>query len=182
MLALIIILIVLIIFIIYEYNSVVNLKKKMEQALSTIDVYLKQRFDLIPNLVECVKGYAKHEEETLTKIIDMRNKYLASNKSLEDGSKLNKECDKVLMIAENYPDLKADKQFLNLQKNLIKLESQLQAARRIYNSEVTSYNTKISIFPINILANIFGFKSANLFSIEENEKSNIKVDLDNKVG
>lgn len=180
MLILFIILIFITLLIICLYNSIVNSKKKVEQSYSVIDVYLKQRFDLIPNLVECVKGYAKHEEETLAKIIEMRSNYLSSKKNLEEGSKLNYECDKLLMLAENYPDLKADEQFINLQKNLVKLESQLQAARRIYNVEVTAYNTKISIFPNNLLAKLFGFNEESLFCIKEDERANIKVNLDNK--
>ena len=173
----IIILAIIVIWCIVQFNSLTNLKKKMEQAKSSIDVYLKQRFDLIPNLVECVKGYAKHEQETLEKIITMRNEYFASSKTLEDGAKLNNECDKLLMIAENYPDLKANEQFLNLQKSLIKIESQLQAARRLYNSEVTSYNTKISVVPSNIIAKIFGFKEADLFNIEAHEAANVNIEL-----
>ena len=173
----IILFLILLIIICILYNNLVNLKKKVEQAKSTIDVYLKQRFDLIPNLVTCIKAYCEHESETLEKVIKMREEYLNSSKSLEEGSKLNKECDKILMLAENYPNLKADEQFLKLQQSLIKLESQLQAARRIYNSEVTIYNTKISVVPTNIIANIFNFKPESLFNISESEKENVNVQL-----
>ena len=167
----------IIIYIVVEYNSFVNLSKKVEQSKSTIEVYLKQRFDLIPNLVEVVKGYANYEKETLQKVIEMRQHYINNSSNLEEGGKLNAECNKLLMLSEKYPDLKANEQFLNLQKNLTKMESQLQAARRIYNSDVTTYNTKISVVPTNILANIFGFKSATLFNIEQNEAQNVKIEL-----
>ncbi len=159
------------------YNNIINSSKKVEQAKSTIDVYLKQRFDLIPNLCSCIKEYTEYESETLEKIISMRNEYLASSKSLKDGSKLNLECEKLLMVAESYPKLKANEQFLKLQQTLIKLESQLQAARRIYNSDVTSYNTKISTIPTNIIAGIFGFKNAELFSLNPDEKENVNLSL-----
>lgn len=174
---LIIAIIVIIIFVIAEYNSIINLRKKMEQSKASIDVYLKQRFDLIPNLVSCVKEYAKYESETLEKILKMRSKYFESNKSLEEATTLNNEFNNLLMLAEGYPDLKASDQFLSLQKSLIKMESQLQAARRIYNTEVTSYNTKISVFPSNIVGKIFGFTAQPLFEIPENEKLNVKVEI-----
>ncbi|MBR1883601.1 MAG: LemA family protein [Clostridia bacterium] len=177
MVTIIVIIIAVLLIIIVQYNSMVSLKKKVEQSSSSIEVYLKQRFDLLPNLVETVKAYAKYEKETLEKIIEMRKQYMNNSSDLEEGARLNNECDKVVFLAEKYPELKADAQFLNLQKNLSKLESQLQAARRIYNSNVTIYNTKISVFPNNILAGIFGFKTANLFNINENEAKNINVNL-----
>ena len=155
-----------------------KLRNKVKQSKSGIDVYLNQRFDLIPNLVECVKGYVKHEKEVLENITEMRTKYLNSNKNLKDAEKINNNMNKILAISENYPDLKASEQFLNLQKNLSKMESQLQAARRIYNIDVTNYNTKISVVPNNIIAKMFGFKEEALFEIEEYKKENINIDLE----
>lgn len=167
-----------IIIILSKYNKMLKLRNKVKQSKSGIDVYLNQRFDLIPNLVECVKGYVKHENEVLENITEMRTKYLNSNKNLKDAEKINNNMNKILAISENYPDLKASEQFLNLQKNLTKMESQLQAARRIYNIDVTNYNTKISVVPNNIIAKMFGFKEEILFEIEEYKKENINVDLE----
>ena len=152
----IIVIAIVVLYIFITYNSFVSRKNKIKQAISGIDVYLTQRFDLIPNLVECVKGYMTYEKETLTEITKMRQSYLQT-RNLQEGEKLNNECNKIMAVAENYPELKASEQFLNLQKNLTKMESQLQAARRIYNSEVNVYNNKIQMFPNVIIANMFGF-------------------------
>lgn len=169
--------ILLVIIILFEYNSLVRRKKKVEQEASTIDVYLTQRFDLIPNLVECVKAYTKHESELFENITKMRAEYMNS-KNLQEGEKLCTKCDELVAIAENYPELKASEQYLSLQQKLAKIESQLQAARRLYNCAVTDYNTKISVVPTNILANIFNFKEAKLFELQTPEaKDNIKIDL-----
>lgn len=171
-----IILTILILYILIQYNSMVTRKKKAEQAKSTIDVYLTQRFDLIPNLVTCVKQYMNYEQEVYTKITEMRTKYM-NTKNLSDGANLNNFCNHILLDAEAYPDLKANEQFLMLEKQLTKMENQLQAARRLYNSEVTLYNTKISVVPSNIVAKLFGFKEFELFQLEEGKDINIDVKL-----
>lgn len=172
------IIILIFIIVLIQYNMLVKTKKRVEQEASTIDVYLTQRFDLIPNLVECVKAYTEHEEELLEKITKMRAQYM-NTKDLEEGEKLDSECNKLIAYIENYPDLKASEQYLLLQKKLSKIESQLQAARRLYNSAVTTYNTKISVVPINIIAKIFKFKEAKLFEIDEPEvKENVNIKLD----
>ena len=167
---------VIILFIIIEYNTFVNLRNKIKQSRSAIEIYLNQRFDLIPNLVECVKGYMKHESDTFAKVAEMRSKF-SESKDLKTGSELNSEFNKLMAVGENNPNLQASEQFLNLQKNLSKMESQLQAARRVYNGDVTLYNTAISTFPNNLFASIFGFKEEALFEIEEYKKENINVDL-----
>ncbi|MBQ3145921.1 MAG: LemA family protein [Clostridia bacterium] len=160
------------------YNTLVKMRNKVKQAESGIDVYLNQRFDLIPNLVECVKGYSKHEKDIFEKIVKLRTEYMNNKKTnLQQAEKLNNNMNKIIAVAENYPELKASEQYLNLQKNLSKIESQLQAARRIYNNEVTRYNTKIATVPSNIIAGVFGFKEANLFTIEEYKKENIEINL-----
>ena len=173
----IIIAIIILLYMFFTYNSFVSRQNKVKQAYSSIDVYLTQRFDLIPNLVECVKGYMTYEQETLEKISEHRTKYL-QNKNLKDAENLNNECNTILALAENYPDLKASEQFLNLQKNLSKIESQLQAARRIYNVEVNNYNNKVLMFPSNILAKFFGFKEEEFFQAEEQAQNNIKVNIE----
>ena len=168
----------LLILVIYEFNKFVTLKNKVKQAKSTIEVYLNQRFDLIPNLVECVKGYMAHEQETFAKIAEMRSAYNSEkNKDLKKGAALNSEFNRIMAVGEDNPDLKASEQFLSLQKTLTKIESQLQAARRIYNGDVTLYNTAIETFPSNIFAIIFGFQKFELFEIEEYKKENVKLDL-----
>ena len=160
------------------YNSIVKMKNKVKQAESGIDVYLNERFDLIPNLVECVKGYSKHEKEMFENIVNLRTQYMNNKKTnLKQAEELNNNINKIIAVAENYPELKASEQYLNLQKSLSKMESQLQAARRIYNNEVTKYNTKIQTVPTNIIAGLFGFKEADLFTIEEYKKGNVETNL-----
>lgn len=171
------IIVLIFIIVLIQYNGLVKAKKKVEQAESTIDVYLTQRFDLIPNLVECVKSYTNHESELFEKVAKMRANYM-NTKDLKEAEKLDSECNKLIAYIENYPDLKASDQYLSLQQKLTKIESQLQAARRIYNGEVTRYNTKISVVPSNIIAGMFHFEEAKLFEIEEQEaKENIKIEL-----
>lgn len=169
-----IILVIIILYILIKYNKLVKLRNTVKQSESGIDVYLNQRFDLIPNLVECVKGYVKHEKETLENITKMRTEYM-NNKNIKDAEKLNNNINGILAVAENYPELKASEQFLNLQKSLVKMESQLQAARRIYNNDVTRYNTVIQSVPTNVVASIFGFKKLDLFQIEEYKRENIDI-------
>ena len=161
-----IIIAILLIIILVIYNNLVKARNKVKQAESGIDVYLNQRFDLIPNLVECVKGYMKHESDTFAKVAEMRSKF-SESKDLKTGSELNSEFNKLMAVGENNPNLQASEQFLNLQKNLSKMESQLQAARRVYNGDVTLYNTTISTIPSNIVASLFGFKEEELFEMEE---------------
>ena len=173
-LVIVVILIAIILYILKTYNTIIKQKNRIKQATSGIDVYLTQRFELIPNLVECVKGYMKYEQETLAKIVEMRAEYMKT-KNLKEGEQLNNEFNKILAITENYPELKASEQFLNLQKSLTKMESQLQAARRIYNSEVNIYNNKVQTFPNNIIAKMFGFKTEEFFEAEEQARSNVKA-------
>ena len=176
--ALILILIALIIYVIVTYNIFVKLKKQINNSYSVIAVYLKKRFDLIPNLVEITKEYANYEKDVLTKITEYRTAYNQKN-DRDSMYKLNKEYDNLMLIVENYPELKASEQFAKLQKSLIKVESELQAARRIYNNDVTKYNTKLSVFPSNIIGKIFNFKESELFELTDrkNEKENINVEI-----
>lgn len=171
-------LVIVIFFITLEYNRFVKLRNKIRQSKSGIEVYLNLRFDLIPNLVECVKGYAKHESSTLAKIAELRNEYNSQEeKDLKKGAQINNEFNNIMGVIENNPNLQADEQFLNLQRNLEKIESLLQAARRVYNGDVTLYNTTISTFPNNIFAKIFNFKEESLFEIDEYKKQNINIDM-----
>lgn len=160
-----------------QYNSLVKLKMKVKQSKSGIDIYCQQRFDLIPNLIETVKEYMEYEKQVFENITQLRVQF-TNTKDLKVGEELNKQINNIIAVAENYPDLKANEQFLNLQKNLEKTESQLQAARRIYNNDVTNYNIKISIIPYNMIAKLFGFNSEMLFQLEDNSaKENVEVSL-----
>lgn len=169
--------IILIICIVLIYNKIVNLKTQMKNASSAVDVYLKQRFDLVPNLVECINGVKEYESETLTKLVELRNQYL--NKiNLEQAVDLNNEYSKQInLLVENYPNIKSNENFLELQKTLVKLEDQIQAARRFYNSSVEQYNISISTVPSNIVAVLFGFKQENFYKAEDEEKNNINIEV-----
>ena len=173
-----VIVVIIILRILSKYNKIIKLQNEAKKSKSGIDVYLNQRFDLIPNLVECVKAYAKHEKEIFENVTKLRSEYMAGNKNIKKAEKLNDGLNKILLIAENYPELKASEQFLNLQKNLTKMESQLQAARRIYNNEVTKYNTFISVVPNNIIAKLFGFKGMDLFEIEDFKRENVDINIE----
>lgn len=167
---------IIICYIVAKYNKFVSLRQKVNQARGGIDVYLKQRFDLIPNLVETVKGHKNYEAEVIEKITKLRCDFdNRDEKDIKQSEDLNERYTRVLAIVENYPELKASESFVNLQKALSKVESQLQAARRIYNSEVTVYNTEILKFPSNVIANLFGFKEEKLFEITSSEKENAKI-------
>ena len=173
-----IIIAIVIVIILSLYNNLVKARNKVKQAEASIDVYLNQRFDLIPNLVECVKAYSKYEQRIFTEITTLRATYMNKPTDIKSAENLNNKMNQLIAVAENYPELKTSEQYLNLQRNLIKVESQLQAARRIYNSEVTNYNNKISVVPSNFVASLFGFKEAKLFEIEEYKKENINIKLE----
>lgn len=170
------IIIIILAFIAVTYNKLIRLSNRAKQSKQGIDIYLKQRFDLIPNLVECVKAYAKHENDTLEKVTELRKDY-DKDQSLKQGELVNNELNKIIAVAESYPEIKASENYLNLQKNLSKMESQLQAARRIYNSDVTRYNIAIQTIPTNIVAGLFGFREKELFQIEEAQKNTIDVNI-----
>ncbi len=175
------VIVVLIVIVIAIYNSLQTEKNNVEKAWSQIDVELQRRFDLIPNLIETVKGYMEHEKEILTKVTDLRSSW-ASAQTVSDKSKLNGELSNslksIMAIAENYPDLKASQNFLDLQRELAKTENQISNTRQAYNAAVTSYNTKLEIIPSNIVGGLFGFKQRELFNVESEEvRKNVKVDF-----
>lgn len=162
------------------YNTMLSKKNKLKKAYSSLDVMLKKRYDLIPNIVECVKGYANYEQETLEKIIALRGEAdkCKNTKDLENVSKeYNDFMTEISMLSEQYPDLKASENFLYLQKNLTEVEEQISAARRTYNAHVESYNSYIGYFPINIFAKIFGHSEYDFFEINENERNLNKVEM-----
>ena len=159
------------------YNRLVTLRNKVKQSKSSIDVYLNQRFDLIPNLAECAKAYAEHEKSTFEAVARGIKEYnMSRNKDIKVAEKLYKDTAILFARAEAYPELKASELFLNLQKELTRVENNLQAARRLYNGDVTLYNTTIEIFPNNILSKFFNFNKEEFFKVENEEiKQNIKV-------
>lgn len=172
------VLLVVILLILSKYNTLIRAKNKVKNAKANIEIYLNKRFDLIPNLVETVKGYSKHESETLEKITSLRNTYSKQeNISLNEAGELNNKLTRYLATIEAYPDLKANDEFMNLQGELSRIESELEKARTSYNFYVTSYNTLIETVPTNIIANIFAFRKADWFQADEDKKENIKVEV-----
>lgn len=168
------------IWVIGSYNSLIRLKKMIENAWSQIDVQLKRRYDLIPNLVNSVKGYMKYEQETLEKVMNARAAAISSkdiSKKIEAENELTGALSKLLAVVENYPDLKANENVKSLMEELKKTEDKISYARQFYNDIVMKFNTKISVFPTNIIAKMFNFKEATFFKIEESEKEVPKVDL-----
>ena len=175
---LIVVLVLIVIWAISVYNSLIVLKNRVKDQWAQIDVQLKRRFDLIPNLVETVKGYAKHEKETLEAVISARNSYVAATvpeEQMKADSELNKAISKLFALSENYPDLKANTNFQSLQQELTETESKIAAARQFYNDTVLVYNNKISIVPSNIIAGLFKFKEEKFFEANESERENVQV-------
>ena len=172
-----VIVVIVIITIIAIYNSLVTKSKAVQKAKATIDVYLTQRFSLIPNLVEVVKGYSKHEKETLEELIKIREGSKNTNLKIEEEANLNTRLNNLIIKVENYPDLKADENYLELQKQLSKMESQIQAARRIYNMDVETYNVAITTFPNSLIANMFNFKEAKFFEAKLEEKESVNISI-----
>ena len=160
------------------YNKLVSLRMNVKEGFSTIDVFLKKRYDLIPNLVETVKGYAAHEKETLQNVVQARGNAISSSpqyKSKYEGE-LSNALSRLLMISENYPDLKADNQFINLQKELQNIESEIEKSRRYYNGTVKNLNKTVQSVPSCIIASLFKFKEESFFELENTaERENIKV-------
>ncbi len=166
------------------YNGLIKLKNRVKEAWSDIDVQLKRRYDLIPNLVETVKGYAKHESETLENVIKARNEAMAAQKTgdakeqAQAENVLSSTLKSIFALAENYPDLKANQNFLELQRELTDTEDKIQASRRFYNGNVRDFNTKIETFPTNIFAGMLHFKKFDFFEIgDEKQRENVKVEF-----
>ena len=175
------IVVVIIIAIIALYNSLVVLRQRVKNAWSQIDVQLQRRFDLIPNLVETVKGYMEHEADVLTKVTDLRSSW-ANAKTVDEKANLDNQLSEslktIMAVAENYPDLKANQNFSELQTELTNTENKISYSRQFYNDTVTRYNIKLETFPSNVIASVFNFKSENLFEVDNQEaRKNVKVDF-----
>jgi LemA protein len=175
------IVVVIALFVIGIYNNLVKARQKVKNAWSQIDVQLQRRFDLIPNIVETVKGYMTHESETLEKVTELRTTWANAN-SVEEKANLDNQLSgalkTIMAVSENYPDLKANQNFADLQNTLKETENKISFARQFYNDTVTMYNTKIEVFPDNIVASMFGFKAEALFNVDSEEaRQNVKVDF-----
>ena len=173
------IVVILVIAVIGMYNSLVQARIKVDNAWSQIDVQLQRRFDLIPNFVETVKGYMTHEKETFEKITSLRSSWSETQTVAEKAnldSKLSTALKTIMAVAENYPDLKANQNFSELSEELRNTENKISFSRQFYNDTVTMYNTKLEVFPSNIIANIFKFKARELFTADSDEaRKNVKV-------
>ena len=168
----------IIIWLVFAYNRFIVYGVRVKEAWSDIDVQLKRRHDLIPNLVETVKGYMTHERQVFEKVTEARSRAVgAKSKDEKLGAEnaLSSTLKTLFAVSENYPDLKANANFLDLQRELADTENKIQAARRFYNGNVMEYNTKINTFPSNLIAGAFGFKKEEFFGLEESQKEPVKV-------
>ena len=179
----IILLILAVIYLIITYNGLVVARQKVKNAWSQIDVQLQRRFDLIPNFIETIKGYMSHEKDTLTKVTELRTSW-ANASSVSEKAELNNQLSgalkTIMAVSESYPDLKANQNFLELQEELRNTENKISFSRQFYNDSVTMYNTKLEVFPSNLIAGWFNFTSEVLFTAESEEaRKNVKVDFNN---
>lgn len=177
------IIVLLVVLVVAIYNGLVSSRLKVKNAWSQIDVQLQRRFDLIPNLVECVKGYMEHEKNVLSKVTELRSSWSNATSISEKAdidNQLSNTLKTIMAISENYPDLKASQNFSELQEELRATENKISFSRQFYNDSVTTYNTKLEVFPSNIIASMFGFKPETLFEVDNEEaKKNVKISFDN---
>lgn len=166
------------------YNGLIRLKNRVDEAWSDIDVQLKRRYDLIPNLISTVKGYAKHESGTFQKVTEARTAAMSAQESgdakaqAQAENMLSSTLKSIFALAENYPELKANENFLELQRELSDTEDKIQASRRFYNGNVRDFNTKIELFPNNIIAGMLSFAKREFFEVgDEKERENVKVEF-----
>lgn len=178
-----IILAILVIYCILAYNYLIKLKNYVKEAFSTMDVYLKKRWDLVPNLVEVVKQYALHEKTVFNNITELRAKSYSemnTKEKLDTNKQLSQDLAQILAIAENYPDLKANKNFSELSSQLVNIEDDIANARKYYNGTTRDFNTFVEMFPSNIIANIFGFKEEPMFEVEDSQRENVQINFEDK--
>lgn len=170
LIVLIVVLVLIAVFLIAQYNSLVSLRQQTQNAFSQIDVQLKRRYDLIPNLVETVKGYMRHESDTLERVIQARNRALSANTVGEKAaaeSEVRSALSGVFALSEAYPDLKANENMQTLMEELRSTENKISFARQYYNDVVTNYNTKLESFPTSMMASAGGFKGREMFELDE---------------
>ncbi len=167
------VIVLVVVYLIIMLNGFIKLNNKVDEAFATMDVYLKKRWDLIPNLVETVKGYAKHEKETLDSVMEARSKAEAAGtpeEKMELAAEMSVAITKLLAVAENYPDLKANTNFLELQSTLKEVEEKIAYARQFYNDAAKGYKNMVEMFPSNIVAGLFHFQSKPFFEVSEAER------------
>ena len=172
--------VVLLVLVLFTYNNLIQLRNKVKEAFSTMDVYLKKRYDLIPSLVDIVKGYAKHETDTLQEVTKMRVNAQKSDldAAINNEMKIGDALQSLLVIVEKYPDLKANTNFLDLQERLSKMEEEIAFSRRYYNGCVREFNDRCQMFPFNLIAGVFGFKALPMYQVEsEQERKVVDVKL-----
>lgn len=160
------------------YNSLVVLRNKVKEAFATMDVYLKKRWDLIPNIVETVKGYAAHEKSVFEEVVQLRNNAydtMSDENKIKANEQLSAGITKIMAVAENYPELKSNENFKDLSNQLAKIEEDIANSRKYYNAVVRNYNNKIEMFPSNIFASMFGHKTKEMFEINSEERQNVQV-------
>ena len=175
---LIVVIVLLVLWVVATYNGLVSLRNRVKDSWSQIDVQLKRRFDLIPNLVETVKGYTKHESETLENVIKARNTYMSATlpeDQMKADGELTKAISKLFALSESYPELKANTNFIDLQEQLKETENKIAMSRQFYNDVVLQYNNKIEMVPSNIIANIFKFQKQAFFEANDEARENVKV-------
>lgn len=175
-----VVLLLILIWAIASYNNFIKMRNDYEEAFSTMDVFLKKRYDLIPNIVETVKGYAKHESQTLDNVIKARNSAMQATTAedkINTDNALSGALKSIFALSEAYPDLKANTNFINLQNQLQKIEDEIAGSRRYYNAVVKNYNTKTEVFPSSIIASMFNFTQKPLFIINEEQRENVKVEF-----
>ena len=168
------------IYVLAQYNSFIKLTNMVKEAFATMDVYLKKRWDLIPNLVEVVKGYAKHESSVIEEVVKLRNlsyDKMSLTDKIDTNQQLTAGLSKIMAVAENYPNLKASQNFSDLSNQLSKIEDEIANSRKYYNAVVKNLNIKIEMFPSNIVAKMFNFKLSKMFEADASEKDNVKVEL-----
>ena len=169
-----IVLFLLVIVVTWMYNSLIQKKNAIDNSFASMDVMLRKRYDLIPQLVDAVRGYMQHEKETLTRLTEMRQQVISgnidTNKKVELDNEINKALGQIFVSFENYPQLKANENFLHLQRSINETEEQLAASRRFYNSAVNDYHNAIEMFPTSIMASWMGLKHKTFFSIEEKHR------------
>lgn len=181
MVYIVILLVIVLIWMVYTYNKLIRQRNMVNNQNSQIDIQLKRRFDLIPNLVEIVKGYANHEKTTLEGVVLARNTFLNTDdteEKLQADRQLNSALTRLFAVAEAYPDLLANQNFMNLQKELSETENKIAFSRQFYNDSVFKLNNMIEMFPSFIVAKLFGFEGRKYFEIIESEKDNITLDID----
>ena len=174
-----VVVVLLVVVVVSGYNSLVSLRNKVKDQWSQIDVQLKKRADLIPNIVETVKGYAKHEKGTLEEVIKLRGGVsydsMSNDEKIKTNTVLSRGISKIIALSEAYPELKANENFKDLSNQLTKLEEDIANARKYYNGSVRIFNDKVQIFPNSLFAGMLGYKPKDMFNIDESERNNVKI-------